>query len=142
MSDVRAGDPLPDYEIAAVSAEKMKTMSALMRDANPIHFDPEAVRELGIGERVINQGPLNQAYVITMLARWAGGVERVLGIRLRYRGNVFAGDRLRAGGTVTDVRNEDGATVADCDVRLDVVGDPASATTVLSGTATVRIGDP
>lgn len=135
MTDVRAGDELPPYEVASVSAEKMKTMSALMRDANPIHHDADAVRALGMGEKVINQGPLNQAYVVSMLGFWAGGVDRVRAIRLRYLGNVFAEDRLRAEGTVTAVREEDGVAVADCEVRLNVVG----GDTVLSGTASVRL---
>lgn len=127
------GEALPEYEIGPVSAEKMKTMSALMRDANPIHFDPAAVCALGMGDRVVNQGPLNQAYVVTMLARWAGGADRVRAIRLRYLGNVFAGDKLRAGGTVTAVR---GAEV-DCEVWLEVIG----GAKVISGTATVHKGE-
>lgn len=40
------GRQLPEHRIGPVSAEKMKTMSALMRDANPIHFDESAVRAL------------------------------------------------------------------------------------------------
>lgn len=138
MTDVRAGDELPPYEVASVSAEKMKTMSALMRDANPIHHDAEAVRALGMGEKVINQGPLNQAYVVSMLGDWAGGVDRVRAIRLRYLGNVFAEDRLRAEGTVAAVREENGVAVADCEVRLNVV----DGGTVLSGTASVRLPHP
>lgn len=134
---VRVGDRLPVYEVDSVSAEKMKTMSALMRDANPLHYDPEAVQALGLGKRVVNQGPLNQAYVVSMLGNWAGGGDRVRAIRLRYLGNVFAEERVRAGGTVTAVRTENGTTIADCDVHLDVVG----GTRVLSGTARVRIGD-
>ncbi|PXY35954.1 MaoC family dehydratase [Prauserella flavalba] len=131
------GDELPAYEVGPVSAEKMKTMSALMRDANPIHFDPAAVRALGLGDRVVNQGPLNQSYVVTMLTRWAGGADRVRALRLRFLGNVFAGDRLVAGGTVTAVRGDGSGRVADCDVWLRVSGgDP-----VLSGTATVLLGE-
>ena len=137
MTAVRAGDELPPYEVDSVSAEKMKTMSALMRDSNPIHYDADTVRALGMGEKVINQGPLNQAYVVSMLGAFAGGVGRVRAIRLRYRGNVFAGDRLRAGGTVTAVREDSGTAVADCEVHLQVVG----GETVLSGTATVQLED-
>ena len=130
-----AGQQLPEHRIGPVSAEKMKTMSALMRDANPIHFDESAVRALGLGERVINQGPLNQAYVVDMLSRWAGGADRVRGVRLRYLGTVFAGDHLCARGTVREVAEADGRRVATCDVQLDVLG----GQTVLSGTATVLL---
>ncbi|CND74828.1 MaoC-like dehydratase [Mycobacterium tuberculosis] len=129
----RIGDELPPRDIRSVDAEKMKTMAALLSDANPIHWDVEAVRAAGLGDRPINQGPTNMAYVMDMLSSWAGGPDRLRRIRLRFTGNVFAGDHVRATGTVTGVRDEDGATVADCDVRLDVVG----GGTVLSGTASV-----
>lgn len=136
MTAVRAGDEIPSYEVGPVSPEKMRTMSALMSDANPVHFDAAAVRRLGLGDRVINQGPLNQAYVVSMLAEWAGGADRVRSMRLRYRGNVFAGDQLRASGAVSDVVDQDGVVLANCEVHLDVIGRGA----VLSGTATVLLG--
>lgn len=125
---MKPGDALAGEEVL-VGAERMKTMSALMRDANPIHFDPDAVRALGLGDRPVNQGPLNQAYVVTMLARWSGG--RVRALRLRYLGTVFAGDRVRAGGRVTAI----GGGVAECEVWLDVVGGDR----VLAGTAVVEV---
>lgn len=133
---VTVGARLPEWRVSAVSTEKMKTTAALLADPNPIHWDVEVVRALGMGDRPINQGPLNMAYVLNMLAAWSGGHDRLRRFRVRFRGNVFAGDRLRAGGVVTAVREEAGITVADCDVALDVVG----GGTVLSGTATVAIG--
>ena len=54
---------------------------------------------------------------------------------------VLAGQHLRVRGTVSALREEDGARLADCDVVLEVVGgDPggrAGGDTVVSGTATV-----
>ncbi len=137
MTSVHPGDEIPSYEVGPVSAEKMKTMSALMRDANPIHFDATAVRMLGLGDRVINQGPLNQAYVVSMLTKWAGRADSVRSIRLRYQGNVFGGDQLLASGTVSDVLDQDEGVVAECEVYLEVIG----RGTVLSGTATVSLGE-
>ncbi|MDI2027758.1 MaoC family dehydratase [Saccharopolyspora sp. TS4A08] len=134
--EVAVGARLPEWRVPAVSAEKMKTTAALLADPNPIHWDVEVVRALGMGERPINQGPLNMGYVLNMLAAWSGGHDRLRRFRVRFRGNVFAGDELRAGGSVTGVREEAGMTVADCDVSLDVVG----GTTVLSGTAAVIVG--
>lgn len=134
---VRIGDSLPPRDVPSVDAEKMKTMAALLSDSNPIHWDAEAVRAAGLGDRPVNQGPSNMAYVLDMVSSWAGGYERLRRVRLRFTGNVFAGDHVRASGTVADVRREDGETVTECDVRLDVVG----GGTVLSGTATVT-GEP
>ena len=65
---VNPGDVLPEWDLPVVSREKMKTLAPILADPNPIHFDLESVRELGMGERPINQGPNNMAYVMNMLA--------------------------------------------------------------------------
>lgn len=125
------GDDLPELVIDYVDPEKMKTMALLLRDPNPIHWDVDAVRELGMGDRPINQGPNNMAYLVNMLAAYAGGFDKVRDLRVRFLSNVFGGDRLVAGGKVTAV--EDDATV--CDVWLLRDGDQNDA--VMAGTARV-----
>jgi len=124
------GDELPRTVIERVDAEKMKTMAALLVDSNPIHWDVDAVRALGMGDAPVNQGPNNLGYVMNMLGDWAGGIERIRHIRVRFLDNVFAGDRLEAGGTVTAV-GDDGAV--ECEVWLARDGTHA----VLAGTATL-----
>jgi acyl dehydratase len=133
--DTRVGTEIPPLAIE-VSAEPMKTVAALLQDSNPIHFDAEAVQALGMGDRVVNQGPNNMAYVVNMLSAWAGGPGRVRGLRVRFLGNVFAGDRITARGTVTGVREEGGARLADLDVWLERAEDDR----VLDGTAVVALG--
>ena len=88
------GDELPRLVIESVDAEKMKTMAALLADSNPIHWDVDTVKELGMGNQPVNQGPNNLGYVMNMLGDWAGGAERIQKIRVRFLDNVFAGDRL------------------------------------------------
>lgn len=126
------GSSIPAWVIESVSAEKMKTMAALLDDSNPIHFDVDVLRQLGMGERPVNQGPSNLGYVQNMLIAWAGPAS-LRRIRLRFLANVQAGDRITASGTVTEVRQEHGSTLLDCDVQLDIEG----AGTALAGTATV-----
>jgi acyl dehydratase len=134
---VRVGMEIPPLDIPSVSAEKMKTMAALLNDGTPIHFDVEAVRALGLGDRPINQGPTNMAYVMTMLCAWAGGYDRLRDFRVRFVGNVFARDTLRASGVVTAVRRVEGLTQIDCSVRLDIV----NGANVLLGNATVHVNE-
>ncbi len=126
------GDELPRLTIESVDAEKMKTMAALLGDPNPIHWDVDTVRELGMGDEPVNQGPNNMGYVLNMLGRWAGGTEHIGQIRVRFLDNVFAHDRLEAGGTVTAV-SDDGTV--ECDVWLARDGTHP----VLAGTATVNL---
>lgn len=130
---VAIGTELPSYEVAAVSAEKMKTMAALLSDPTPIHWDVAAVRALGMGERPINQGPLNMGYVMNAVTGWAGGPDRLRRLRVRFLGTVQAEQRLRVRGRVTALRDEGERRLADCDVVLEVVGGEP----VVSGTATV-----
>mgnify|MGYP001822074637 FL=1 len=51
----------------------MRTMAALLRDPNPLHWDRDAVAALplGFGRRTINQGPLGLGYMVNMLHAWA-----------------------------------------------------------------------
>jgi acyl dehydratase len=133
---VRAGDPLPDLVIESVDPEKMKTMAALLRDPNPIHWDVAAVRSLGMGDRPVNQGPNNMAYLVNLLASFAGGYGGVRAMRVRFLGNVFAGDRLVAGGEIAAV-DPDGAI--HCEVWLRRDGDADD--TVMAGTATIAVSD-
>ena len=134
-SDVQVGDELPPRVIESVSAEKMKTMAALLGDPNTIHWDVDDVRRLGLGDRPVNQGPNNMGYVIDMLTDWAGGPANFRGLKVRFLGNAFAEDRLVAGGKVTAVRQVPEGQLVDCDVWLARDGTEP----VLSGTATVLI---
>ncbi len=130
---VEPGTEIPPWRVDPVAVAPMKTMAALLHDPNRIHWDVENVRELGMGEAPINQGPTNVGYIVNMLMAWAGGPVAVQRVRCRFRGNVFAGDAVEAGGVVTAVEAQvDGTALAHCDVWLDRGGDR-----VVEGTAVV-----
>lgn len=131
---VEVGTPLPEWTLDAVDPASMKVYAAIARDPNPIHWDRGAVAKRGLGERLINQGPLSLGYVVNMLHAWAGpGSLRALTVR--FTAPVHDGDTVTAGGTVTAVRAANGDRLADCDVWL-VRGDRTRA---LEGTATVTL---
>lgn len=131
---IMVGSQLPVHEVL-VDGQRMKTMAALLGDPNPIHWDTRTVSSLGMGDRPVNQGPLNMGYLMTMLAGWAGDRDRVIDFRVRFLGNVLACDRVRAGGTVTGLRFTDAGRVADCEVTLEVLGGEVA----LVGTASVLL---
>ena len=132
--EIAVGTELPE-KVISVDTEKMKTMAAILNDSNPIHWDVESVKALGMGDRVVNQGPINMAYVMNLLSEWSGGAEHVRRLKVRFMANVFAGDTVRAGGTVTGLREENGERLADLDVWLDVEGGGRA----LGGLATVVV---
>ena len=124
------GDAIPPFVIESVSPDGMTDWAVFLADPNPIHLDVEVVKAKGLGDRVINQGPANVAYMMNMLtAAFPGG--RIEAMDSRFLDNVYAGDKVVASGRITAV---DGDRI-DCELSLDVAG----RGTINSGTATVRL---
>jgi acyl dehydratase len=115
---VRVGDRLPERRFV-VTANGMKVFSVLMRDPNPVHFDPAFVQSLGLGDRPVNQGTITMGYPITAVLEWAGGPERVVSFRCRFLRTLLAEDEAIAGGEVTAVEREGERTVATLAIWLD-----------------------
>ena len=134
--DVTAGTPVPPWSPGPVSPEKMKIFAAIAHDPNPIHWDRAAVADRGLGDRLINQGPINLGYVVNMLLAW-GGPASLRDIAVRFTSNVFDGDIVSAGGIVTGIRLEQEERLADCEVWLD----RGDGTRAIAGTATVALPD-
>jgi acyl dehydratase len=129
---VTVGDRIPTWSHGPVSAERMALMAAILRDPNPIHFDP-AARDDGETNLRINQGPLNVGYIANMLTNWAGPCS-IKRLRVRFVANVFEGDHVEASGVVTAVTADGGENFVECDVRLVRSGGDL----LLTGTAVVR----
>ncbi len=124
------GDMLPPFVIESVSPDAMKDWAVFLADPNPIHLDAAVVKAKGLGDKVINQGPINVAYMMNMLlAAFPGG--RIEAMDSRFLDNVYAGDRVVAAGTITAVD----ADRIDCAFTLDADG----RGTVNAGTATIRL---
>jgi 3-hydroxybutyryl-CoA dehydratase len=130
---VNAGDALKPFRIGAVSPEGMKAWAKFLHDPNPIHLDPAVVKAKGLGDRVINQGPANLAYLINMLQ---GAIPNGLieSLEVRYVDNVFGGEAVEAGGTVKEVSTNASKRRISCDVwlRADARGAVLTGTAVLS----------
>lgn len=118
---ISIGDTLPAWRIEAVSPQNMRRLAETLRDPNPIHLDPAAVAKLGLGDRVINQGPANLAYIVNMLHSAFPGAQ-LLQLDARFLANVFGGDAVEAGGRVTAVAAVDNGTRVNCDTWLNVDG--------------------
>jgi acyl dehydratase len=134
MSSLQPGAELDPLIIESVEVEPMKTMAMLLRDPNPIHWDVEVVRELGLGERPINQGPINVGYLMELAVRASGGRENVRAFRVRFTGNVLAGDRVVCSGRVISRDAQTGLVELELEATVD-------ERAVLTGSATVLAGD-
>lgn len=115
-----------------VESGKMKTVAAIMRDPNPTHYDVEAVKAVGLGDRLLNQGPANAGYLMELVRRAAGGAAKVRAYRVRYLGTVHEGDVVVCEGAVFEV-DEEGKT-ATLELSATVDGNP-----VIAGSAVVAL---
>ncbi|AOF99665.1 MAG: hypothetical protein HEQ21_03990 [Blastomonas sp.] len=124
------GDALAPFVIPGVSPEAMRQWSVFLADPNPIHLDVEVVKAKGLGDRVINQGPINVAYMMNMLMTAFPGCT-IETMDSRFLDNVYGGDKAIASGSITSI---DGNRIS-CTFTLDVEG----RGTVNAGTATILI---
>ena len=131
--EIEVGQQLEPFVIESVDPEPMKTMAAILQDPNPIHFDTNATRELGLGDHPVNQGPTNLTWLTEFVQRFAGGPDRLVTLKVRFLGNVLGGDRFECTGTVTAVDHDAG--VAELEVGATSDGRPA-----LGGTAVIKLG--
>lgn len=129
LHDLKVGDPIPPL-VVEVDLPSMKVFSVIMRDPNPIHFDRELVRSLGLGDAPVNQGTLNMAYPINALLQLVDSPDQLRSFRCRFMGSVYEGDVVTAAGEVTAV--EDGI------VSVDVWLDRQDGTRVLKGSAQLQ----
>ena len=133
LADVRPGDDIPPWTMPLVDPARMRTMAAILRDPYPVHWDREANAAIGLGGRVINQGPLNLGYVVNMLLAWAGP-SCVRRLSVSFGRPVLDGDQVTARGRVVSVSDDGGERRATCEVWLDRDGEH-----VVTGTAIVAL---
>ena len=112
------GDRIPEWTLDCVTPERMRTVAAIFRDPNPVHWDREFSERVGLAGRVVNQSPVNLGYVVNMLLAWTGPTS-LRRLRVEFPAPVLDGDRVTACGVVKAIRSQGGRTLAECEVWLD-----------------------
>ena len=85
-----------------VRQEDLNSWSKILNDPNPIHFDANAVKQ---GDKCINQGPANIAYLINTIF-YNFPKCKILNIKNRLNGNVFVDDIVTVSGEITNISNK------------------------------------
>lgn len=133
MAPLEPGTALEPFVVESVDAGRMKTMALLLRDPNPIHWDVDVLRRLGLPASPINQGPTNMSYLMELAIRAAGDRRRLLRFAVRFLANVTAGQRVECTGTVAAV--DQAAGTAELELSATADGEP-----VLAASATIALG--
>ena len=132
---IEVGNQIPSWAMPEVDPQRMKTMAAILRDPYPIHWDSSVGQALGLGDHVVNQGPLNLSYIANMLIAWQGPT-CVRRLQVSFGAPVLDRDAVTAVGEVTAIETVNGEQHATCSVRLERNG-----RSVVTGTAVVALGD-
>jgi acyl dehydratase len=132
---VKVGDIIPQWEMKSVSAQRMATMAAILRDPCPLHWDRDVVdKKMGVGKRTANQGLVGIGYMINMIHDWSGE-NSIKGIKMGFPvPMVLDGDHVIAKGEVIAVNPEGKGQMAKCKIWLEREG-----MKLLDGVATVLI---
>ncbi len=127
------GDALPTVS-RTITQGRIDAYRQASGDNNPLHFDADFAASTRFGG-IIAHGMLTLALVSEMMAG-AYGADWLAsgGIRVRFRGAAYPGDRLESAGTVSKIASNSQKINITCQVS---VRNPDTDALILSGTATV-----
>ena len=101
---MKAGDTLPSFE-KTFSAVDLFAYGAATWDWHRMHYDAEYARSKGFPGAVID-GQMYGAVFASVAMKWAGPRAFMRKMSLKMKSMAFAGDTLRAEGTVTEVNGD------------------------------------
>ena len=115
--ELKVGDKIEDWSYT-VRQDNLVTWSNILNDPNPIHLNQSKVKELGLGNNCINQGPANIAYILNSI-NYNFPNSKILNLTNKLKGNVFSGDNVNVTGKITDLRNKNNSIILTLLLELD-----------------------
>lgn len=111
ISTVKVGDQLEPLS-RTVTQDQIDAYAEASGDHNPIHVDAEFAISVGL-PGAIAHGLLEMGILAEALARWAGGVDHVQSLEVRFSKPLVAGDTITCTGTVTAVDEAEALATLD-----------------------------
>ena len=112
------GFTLKDWQFL-VPQESMNTWAVILDDPNPIHLDASAVKQVGLGDKTINQGPANIAYILNMIEENFPN-SQILKMNNKMTDSVLEGDLVTVSGQIIEVKAKGNKFIASCSIKLTV----------------------
>jgi len=134
MTAVQVGDSRELVVAEDLTRTQIVQYAGASGDYNPLHSDERFATQVAGYPSIFAHGMLTMGMSGRVLTDWFGA-EALLAYGARFQAQVWPGDRLTTTATVTAVRHQDGADVAD--VTLTTVNQDGAV--VLSGTASARL---
>jgi acyl dehydratase len=134
VSDIAVGDSRERVLTKDLTRTQLVQYAGASGDYNPLHTDEVYAKEIAGYPGVFAHGMLTMAMTARALTDWVGdGVLTSYGVR--FKSQVWPGDKLTARVTVAAIREEGGEHLVD----LTVTTTNSKGEEVLAGTATARL---
>ena len=133
-SELKVGDTFEEEVCNNLSRTQIVQYAGASGDYNPLHSDEIFTTQIAGYPSVFAHGMLSMGMTGKMLTNYVGD-GRLKSYGVRFTAQVFPGATLTAKATITDIREEDGETLADISVStVDEAG-----TEVIKGQATALL---
>ena len=114
------GSSLKDWEFL-VSQESMDTWAKILDDPNPIHLDVNSVKSLGLGDKTINQGPANIAYIMNMLEQNFPN-SQIIKMNNKMTNSILEGELVNVSGQILNIKDKESHLIISCTLKLTAEG--------------------
>ena len=133
-SEVKVGDTYEEEVVKNLSRTQIVQYAGTSGDYNPLHSDEIFTTQIAGYPSVFAHGMLSMGMTGKMLTNYVGD-GRLKSYGVRFTAQVFPGATLTAKATITEIREQDGETVADISVSTT----DEAGTEVIKGQATALL---
>ena len=102
-----------------VTQENMNLWAEILDDPNPIHLDVNSVKLLGLGEKTINQGHANIAYIINAI-NYNFPDSEIIKLNNKMTDSILEGDKITVSGQIDNIIEESNKLIINCQLQLNV----------------------
>ena len=114
----KKGDRLENWSFT-VTQENMNLWAEILDDPNPIHLDVNSVKLLGLGEKTINQGHANIAYIINAI-HYNFPESEIIKLNNKMTDSILEGDKITVSGQIDNIIEESNKLIINCQLQLNV----------------------
>ena len=133
-SEIKVGDTYSEEVCKNLSRTQIVQYAGTSGDYNPLHSDEIFTTKIAGYPSVFAHGMLSMGMTGKMLTNYVGD-GRLTKYGVRFTSQVFPGATLTATATISEIREQDGAPVADITISTT----DEAGTEVIKGNATARL---
>ena len=114
----KIGDTLENWSLSVLQ-ENMNLWAEILDDPNPIHLDVNSVKSIGLGEKTINQGHANIAYIINAIDQNFPDSE-IIKLNNKMTDSIVEGDQVNVSGYIENISTKNDSIIITCRLKLNV----------------------